>query len=207
MLVGGLAGGGQGLYALDVTNPDGSPDSPSFDESNADRILLWEFNDTDDKALGFTYGKPVIRKMANGKWAAIVSGGYNNSDSKAYLFVIFLDGPKGGVGNTTWRPGIDYIKIPTGVGSLSTPNGLAPPFAADADGDGLVDFVYAGDLFGNFWKFDVSSPTAANWTLLQNRVTLFQARSPWRRGAADHLSGGRHVPSHGQGLRAHVRHR
>jgi type IV pilus assembly protein PilY1 len=34
----------------------------------------------------------------------------------------------------------------------------------DSDGDGLVDTVYAGDLKGNMWKFDLSNADAATWT-------------------------------------------
>jgi type IV pilus assembly protein PilY1 len=176
VLVGGLGRGGQGLYALDVTKPS------LFTEANAAALALWEFNDTDDADLGYIYGKPLIRKMANGKWAAIVSGGYNNSEADgvpsttghAYLFIIFLDGPTGA--NRTWVAGTDYIKIDTGQGTVSTPNGLADPFSADTNIDGMVDYVYAGDLLGNFWKFDLSSSTQANWTLGTNRVALFQAK-------------------------------
>ncbi|HEX5463343.1 MAG TPA: PilC/PilY family type IV pilus protein [Burkholderiales bacterium] len=175
VLVGGLNHGGQGIYALDVTDPS------QFKESNASDIVMWEFNDTDDADLGYTYGTPTIAEMANGKWAAIVSGGYNNSEADghasttghAVLFIIFLDGPSGP--NNTWVPGTDYIKIDTGSGSTAAPDGLAAPFAADINADGKVDFVYAGDLTGQMWKFDVRSTTAADWKLAANRVVLFSA--------------------------------
>ena len=42
-------------------------------------------------------------------------------------------------------------------------NGLATPGVIDADGDGTVDYIYAGDLKGNVWKFDVSGGTTASW--------------------------------------------
>ncbi|PTB90636.1 hypothetical protein C9974_17200, partial [Marinobacter sp. B9-2] len=57
----------------------------------------------------------------------------------------------------------------TGVGvsddplTLSRPNGLASPAVIDRDGDYIADAIYAGDLFGNLWKFDVSDGNAANW--------------------------------------------
>jgi type IV pilus assembly protein PilY1 len=176
VLVSGMAAGGQGLFALDITNP------ALFTESNAGSVVLWEFNDSDDRDLGYVFGQPAIRKMANGKWAAIVSGGYNNSEGdgnasttgNAVLFIIFLDGPSGP--NRTWVAGTDYIKIDTGVGTTGTPNGLAPPFPADVNADGVVDFVYTGDQRGNLWKFDLRSTTAANWTSSSNRVILFTAR-------------------------------
>jgi type IV pilus assembly protein PilY1 len=180
VLVGALGLGGQGLYALDVTDVN-------FSEGDAKNTVLWEFNDSDDKDLGYVTGKPVIRKVmhptdpSKSKWAVIVSGGYNNSEGdaaasitgRAYLFVIFLDGPGPG---RVWRENIDYVKIDTGVGSVGTPNGLAPPLAIDANRDGLTDYVYAGDLQGNMWKFDLRDPSFALWQDPTRRVKLTQAR-------------------------------
>ncbi len=34
-------------------------------------------------------------------------------------------------------------------------NALGPSTAVDADGDLIADFAYAGDLFGNLWRFDL----------------------------------------------------
>lgn len=179
VLVGAAGVGGQGLFALDVSDP------ATFPTADPKQLVLWEFNDTDDADLGYVVGQPVIRKMANGRWAAIVSGGYNNTeadgeastDGNAYLFVIFLDGPTGA--NRTWQLNDDYIKIDTGVGfaqsPTSQPNGLARPLAADSDADGMVNFVYAGDLQGNFWKFDLSNPDPGVWGLASRRLILFTA--------------------------------
>jgi type IV pilus assembly protein PilY1 len=33
----------------------------------------------------------------------------------------------------------------------------------DSDGDSVVDYVYAGDMFGNMWKFDLTSGTPSDW--------------------------------------------
>lgn len=201
VLVGGMNRGGQSIYALDVTNPE------NFSESNAASLVMWEFTDADDPDLGYTFGTPLIRKMANGKWAAIVSGGYNNSqgttndaaevqctagsgtsadpytpagcttsrNGQGFIFVIFLDGPTGT--NGQWRLGIDYVKLATGTGygSASTPNGLGSPFAADVDGDAKVDLIYAGDLLGNVWRFDMTSTTPSTWAIDGSRLRLFTA--------------------------------
>jgi type IV pilus assembly protein PilY1 len=188
--VGALGAGGRGLYALDVTEP-----LNGVTEGDAAKRVLWEFNVDDDDAprtgekfgLGYVLGQPVIRRVSdaggNQRWAAIVSGGYNNTeivpgkaaggDGIGYLYVIFLDGPKGSVGGRTkWREGEDYVRIPT-VGSVADPNGLAPPFVADTNGDGTADYVYAGDLRGNFWKFDISGSDQKQWDNLKNRFALF----------------------------------
>lgn len=153
VLVGGLGGGGQAVYALDVTEPD------NFDEVNAASLALWEFSDTDDADLGFTYGKPQIAKMANGRWAAIFGNGYNNSvadgaasaTGRAALFIVDLE------------TGDLIRKLSTNTGSVATPNGLATPTVIDYNGDYVADFIYAGDLLGNIWKFDVTNASPAQW--------------------------------------------
>lgn len=43
------------------------------------------------------------------------------------------------------------------VCQYSDNNGLSEPAAIDLDNDGVIDRVYAGDLHGNMWIFDVSS--------------------------------------------------
>ncbi|WP_317705979.1 pilus assembly protein [Methylomarinovum caldicuralii] len=172
VLAGGLNGGGQGYYALDVTDP------ANFSEANAASLVLWEFTDEDDADLGYTYNQPPlnfltrqsaqIAKMNNGKWALIVGNGYNNSEADghasttghAVLFVLFLEGGTDG----DWTDSGDYVKIDTGVGSTATPNGLATPMPVDTDGDGDIDIAYAGDLEGNLWKFDLTDTDPANWT-------------------------------------------
>ena len=52
------------------------------------------------------------------------------------------------------------------------PNGLASPAAVDTNGDGYVDTIYAGDLKGQLWKFDVSDADPSKWSW----VLLFSAK-------------------------------
>lgn len=169
LLVGQTGAGGQLVYALDVTNPG------SFNESIADDIFRWEFTDYDDGThkgdadLGYTYGRAAIGRMQNGKWAVIVGNGYNNTKAdghasttgNAVLFIIDAE------------TGVLIKKIDTGRGTAQDPsttvvadkrpNGMASPAPVDVDGDNIIDYVYAGDLFGNLWKFDVSSSNEASW--------------------------------------------
>lgn len=154
ILVGGERAGGRGYYALDITNPG------NFSDPNADNIFLWEFTNLDNQDLGFAYSEPVIGLMNNGRWAAVFGNGYNNTGSgRAKLFIVFLDGGLDG----TWTQGQDYIVINTKKGNLGKKNGLSTPAAIDLDGNGTMDRVYAGDLFGNMWAFDLSSSNSANW--------------------------------------------
>jgi type IV pilus assembly protein PilY1 len=179
VLVGALASGGRGLFALDVTNPAPADGTAATELASASKVL-WEFNAEDDVGVGYVLGQPLIRKMPNNRWAAIVSGGYNNNeagatkgDGKGYIFVIFLDGPTGNSGRT-WQPGIDYIRLDTGTGNDTTPNAVAPPYTVDMNLDGKADVIYAGDLLGTLWKFDVSSTNPSLWTAATNRVALYK---------------------------------
>jgi hypothetical protein len=148
VLVGGLGGGGKGLFALNVTSPDASS------ELVASSKILWEITpaSTGFAELGHTYGDPIIVRISTGQWAAIVGNGYNNTgNGHAVLYVIDIT-------NGTLIKAID-----TGSGTAGTPNGLSSPTAIDTDGDGKVDRVYAGDIDGNLWKFDLSSTTPSSW--------------------------------------------
>ncbi len=158
ILVGGLRGGGKGLFAIDVTNPAGFTSASSV----AGKVL-WEFTHND---LGYTYSDIKIGKMNNGQWAAIFGNGYNNDpngDGTSKIFIVYLDGSN-----------VDApVILATGQGTIanndcsdpdSDCNGMSTPATVDLNGDGTVDRIYAGDLHGKVWAFDVSSTTASNWT-------------------------------------------
>ena len=196
LLVSGFRKGGQGYFALDVTDPT------TFSESNAAKIVLWEFNDTHDRDLGYSFSQPSIVKMANGQWAAIFGNGYNNSEADglastsghAVLYILFLD--KGLDG--TWTLNTDYFKLDTGVGEVATPNGLATPAAVDLDGDNTVEYIYAGDLRGNIWRFDVRD---ANPEELGGPETHFHRQRRRQHRATHHLSPRGWRPSRSSGNR------
>lgn len=175
MISGSLGNGGQSIYALDITDPS------TFTEANADRIFLWEFSDQNDADLGYVQGAPIIAKVrvnaTDSKWALIFGNGYNNSQADGYasttgraaLYILMIEG---GV-NGSWVLNQNYYKIPVGTGSTSTPNGLATPFAVDTNADGVVDYVYAGDLSGNMWRFNLTSTSPSSWA--SGASVLFQA--------------------------------
>jgi type IV pilus assembly protein PilY1 len=116
--------------------------------------------------IGFSFSKPAIVNSKAG-WIVVFGNGYNSSTGIAKLFV--LDALTG-----------SPIKvIDTGVGSC---DGLSSPTPTDVDFDGKVDYVYAGDLKGNMWKFDLTSDDVNNWGVAyKSGITpkpLFQAMSP-----------------------------
>lgn len=138
-LIGTLGRGGKGLYALDITSP------ASFAASN----IAWEYVNTSDTNLGYMLGKPIYARMNDGSRVVIVGNGYNSTSGTAALYIFNLE------------TGTVLKKIDTEIGS---DNGLATPGVFDQNGDGYIDYIYAGDLKGNVWKFDVSSSNVADWT-------------------------------------------
>ena len=78
VVVGTLGAGGQGVFALDVTNP--SSPSVIFERGAADGV-------------GYVMGQPTVAQMKNGNWAVVFENGYENGTSK--LFVVDLNNPSG----------------------------------------------------------------------------------------------------------------
>ena len=154
VLVGGLRNGGRTVYALDVTQPPAAGQA----EQAAASIVRWEFK---DPQLGRTFGTPSIVRLHSGQWAAIFGNGYNSDAFGASLFIVDI------------ATGELIRRLDTGAQPASGQrgNGLGSPTPADVDGDRIVDYVYAGDLYGNVWRFDLSARTSGAWT--QSR--LFQA--------------------------------
>ncbi len=151
ILVGTLGGGGKGVYALDVSTPD------NFDSSD----VLWEFTSEDDSNMGVAIPEATIARMYNGEWAAIVANGYN-SGGNATLFILNLE------------TGAKMAEIDTGAGG---DNGLSSPTPVDVDGDRITDYIYAGDLMGNMWKFDVTSADEGDWEVAFEGAPLYTACS------------------------------
>jgi type IV pilus assembly protein PilY1 len=154
VLVGSMGAGGRGIFALDVTDPD------SFSTSD----VLWEISDTDapitaDKAsfaanLGYSLPQASIGKMHDGSWAAIIANGYASASGRAVLYLVNIQ--TGGI----------ITSFDTLAGDpTNTPNGLSTPIAVDVDSDSVIDAIYAGDLLGNMWKFDVSSSDKKEWKI------------------------------------------
>jgi type IV pilus assembly protein PilY1 len=145
MLIGGLRGGGKGIFALDVTT-EGSM-SVQFEFTHAD--------------LGYTFSEIQVAKMNNGKWAAVFGNGYNNTgDGKSKLFIVYLDKS----GSKILDTGIGSIANSDCADADSDCNGLSTPALADLNGDGRIDRIYAGDVQGNMWSFNVSSATESDWS-------------------------------------------
>ncbi|WP_256662095.1 pilus assembly protein [Pseudomonas sp. F(2018)] len=138
VLIGTLRAGGRSIFALDITDP------------NAIK-LLWEIDSSSQADLGYTFAQPEIARLHTGQWGVLMGNGYNSTNDRAALFVI--DIKSGAVLSKLVTP--DVVE----AGNI-LPNGLSSVRGADNNGDGLVDYAYAGDLQGNVWRFDLV-PTVA----------------------------------------------
>lgn len=178
LLIGSMRLGGQGVFALDVTNPN---------PTGAASKVMWEFNDestlgaSNGLDMGYTYGRPFITRVAAGsKWVVLVPGGYNSSESdgkvgsgEAVLFV--LDAGNGSVLRKFDVPGVtrglssviagDYtFSPPTTVVSGRNQyrgRGKVAPITLDE----VSDVAFAGDDNGNLWRFNLEADDAAAWTV------------------------------------------
>jgi len=195
VLVGGLRRGGQGIYALDITDPSRFIDGGnSVDNTRAAATLLWEFSDdvalaatandkyTADADLGYSYSDPQVMRLNDGNFYVVLGNGYNSTEA---------DGNASSTGDAVLyllniATGEVFKKMSTQTGMEEDPNrapldpvtsglgnGLATVTGFDGGelsggyltgkADGKIDYVYAGDLFGNVWKFDLSSTDSDNW--------------------------------------------
>jgi type IV pilus assembly protein PilY1 len=183
VLVSGVGGGGQGVFALDVTNPS------TFSKNN----VLWEFTDRDHPAMGNVIGTPRILKVRTSNssattptyaWYAVVASGVNNHAP---------DGPAGNTSlyaTTTGNPSIfllDLAFTPTAAAGWVEGSNffrIELPQTSTAIAKGLVGFnvelnfttgalktLYAGDMQGNFWKLDFTLNGVNSTNLTTNGLT------------------------------------
>jgi type IV pilus assembly protein PilY1 len=165
VLVGGLAKGGNGYFALDVTDP-------------ATPKVLWEFTDA---RMGYTYGNPVITKLGDGTWVAIVTSGYDNvpaanggnapsGDGMGHVYIVNI------------ADGTLMYRIDTGDGSISDPSNLGKVsnWVSDAIHDNTTLYLYGGDMHGNLWRITLPTATPAAGSVLSGStyvLKLFTAPS------------------------------
>jgi len=162
-LIGGLGKGGRGYYCLKVS------------ASDYIHMPVWEFppytgEDTDDDVeMGYSFGTPYITKTNAGEWVAIFGNGYASKRGKAALYIRRLSN------------GDKIATLDTKSGSYDICNGMSTPSLVDTDFDGKVDYVYAGDMIGNLWKFDLTSDKPNEWKIAYGTTDdpqpLFQARN------------------------------
>ena len=163
LLVGGLGKGGKGYFCLNVDDP------LTMDESTATTWVKWEYPNPSSAAaeidnMGYSFSQAFVVRAyteyapTNGaRWVVIFGNGYASASGTSALYI--LDANTGQL----------LRMIDTGA---TGNNGLSTPLPVDIDGDARVDYVYAGDLNGNLWKFDLKDPDPAKWGVSHGADTV-----------------------------------
>jgi hypothetical protein len=144
VLISGERAGGNGYFALDVTDPkDGNYPG-----------VLWEMTDA---GMGNTWSRPEIgwvRISGQEKFVAFVGGGYSANDDVGNTFYV-IDIADGSI-LRKFVVGGSKNKIPAGA------------TAFDSDLDGRVNGVYFGDINGVLWKIKIDKEEDKDkWELRQ----------------------------------------
>ncbi|WP_372659740.1 pilus assembly protein [Hydrogenophaga sp.] len=159
VLVSGLGAGARGYFALNVTTPTAFTSTMVLLDKSFPASTTNTGTDLDD--IGHIYAQPVIElgserlseqivKLNNQRWAVVMGNGVNSYNERPVLLIQYLDGSK------------TLLKI-VANSTTGQSNGLSAPRLVDVNGDGKMDFAYAGDLKGNLWKFNLTSTSDTDW--------------------------------------------
>ena len=162
-VVGRLGLGAKGLYAMDVSKVKSSDGS----------MMKWEIttDSTGFEGIGKSIASPTIVKLHNGETGVIFENGFNSTDPEGAIYIANLS-----TGALIKKLSVGSQTDPTGAGRH---NALAQPAIIDNNGDSIADYIYAGDLFGNMWVFDISGNSTNEWgNKKDNNSPLFTALSP-----------------------------
>jgi type IV pilus assembly protein PilY1 len=149
--------------------------------------------------IGYQFNQPVMNGSTSGQivqinttatnssgtpipeWAVIMGNGYNNQTGLPVLLIQSLSqrDANGDLKIYTVSASCYYkgVHDSSNHSCVAAGNGLSAPRPIDVDGNGTVDIVYAGDLMGNLWKFDISSPDHTQWKVAYNEP-MFTATGP-----------------------------
>ena len=174
-MFGAMGQGGRGAYALNigaVANSDRSGWNTT--------VPLFETKKGFDNKLGYTIGSTQIGRVSikrdttpvnlksDVRYAGFLASGYrtedvNSVDNETALYVYDMTGKEAGTQDTGKNVSsagnlLAKIPAPNGKGGLSTPT------LVDTDFDGIVDIAYAGDRYGNMFRFDLRGKTPSEWS-------------------------------------------
>jgi type IV pilus assembly protein PilY1 len=175
VVAGGLGQGGQGYFALDVKNED--------QLRNPSTAIKWEFTDQQRPTMGYSFGTPIlynVRATATTVTPAVIlSNGYDSdfddgtqkTTTKASALYI-INAETGAIIHVI-DPQSGAADFPTGWGG-----GLSSPAGVDVGQDGILDYVYAGDLKGRMWRFDLTGSSPSQFFVEKNPIFDAGPNSP-----------------------------
>jgi type IV pilus assembly protein PilY1 len=151
------ASGDSGIYIMSIDNSSttGTPGAATF------YYLSTNPSGTASNAIFAGTGKQaagVVTITAVTSGAILVGDVLNGAGVEPGSTVVSFGTGTGGVGT--------YNVSTSGTvnsGAVTVGNGIAYTTPADLDGDHITDYVYAGDLQGNLWRFDLTSSNPSQW--------------------------------------------
>lgn len=174
-MFGAMGQGGRGAYALNIDAVANS-DRSSWNTT----VPLFETKKGSDNKLGYTIGSTQIGRVSikrdttpvnlksDVRYAGFLASGYrtedvNSVDNETALYVYDMTGKEAGTQDT----GKDVSSAGNLLAKIPAPNGkggLSTPTLVDTNFDGIVDIAYAGDRYGNMFRFDLSGETPSKWS-------------------------------------------
>jgi len=163
LVVGTTGAGAKAVFALNATDLLGMNGKAVLWEINADPAFpVMPGNSTTSFAeMGNVLSAPQSGITVSGDWVTIFGNGYDSKSGKASLFIV-----ETGTGKL-----LKEIKTDN-----TTANGLGGVRLVYNDKQQIIG-VYAGDLKGRLWKFDLSSSASTSWGLGNGGVALFTAQN------------------------------
>jgi type IV pilus assembly protein PilY1 len=173
VLTGSNGAGARSIFAINVSDTDAK--NGTFTKSN----IMWEFGENEagrdtrnpTAKMGFVLSYPHVAKMRRnagnsekGRWMVIFGNGYDSVGGRATLYMVDLADPNF----------VRAITVPDGAGGN---NGLSQPNFVLNDQREVIA-IYAGDLKGNLWKFNVESENPDEWAVAFGGKPLFTAVGP-----------------------------
>ena len=162
IFAGALGQGGQGYHAIDAT---------SEARLTASSPVKWEWTDVSDSDMGYSLPTPLIYNVRTSSTtvvpAVILANGYENSwdDTGA---------GSGGQKTTANSSALYVLNADTGALikkiSVTGGAGLSSPAGVDFGQDGILDYVYAGDMNGKLWRFDLTKDDPAQFSVATNPI-------------------------------------
>ncbi|PHR11219.1 MAG: pilus assembly protein [Sphingopyxis sp.] len=154
--VSGMGAGGKSMFAVRLFQQSTSaPNTPA---------ALWEITPpaentpSDDwNDLGYTYSRAAIARTKSNQWVAVFGNGYGSHTGKAALYIVDLQ-----TGELVRKIVVDENVGPT-AGYQTNGNGLSSAQVV-VNAQHQIEKIYAGDLRGNLWNFDLSTFQPSGWS-------------------------------------------